>query len=289
METTTEIHTNLQLDEPAITIMPPKSNSSSPIDIDSSMTSLRYDNGHPSTLPSPKATNTRSPYQRSGTRNSPTYTMTGASISSKSKSVTPPTTSSNDGNGIISGSKSWLSVRTANTITAGLLLYMVCFQFTASYFYQHITQGESDRTISGSRFISTSFVASTDRRDQQKQSTGCMGNKNRPYRPMISPPQQEPEPVEWKVRSEVTLKELTYPVFMTSMPKSGTTSLWKFFQCGNQKSSHNWIKKRSSSKSTLSGQCIQENIVAGKPPFHNCGDFDVFTDTGVSLLHVVYS
>lgn len=60
--------------------------------------------------------------------------------------------------------------------------------------------------------------------------------------------------------------------------------MFKFFKCGQQLSSHNWIQKRGSSKSTLVGLCIEQNILAGRPPFDDCGDVDVYTDTGVRCI-----
>jgi hypothetical protein len=100
-------------------------------------------------------------------------------------------------------------------------------------------------------------------------------------------PRRQPLPispsavVEWKPFS-ATLIAVPYPIFVTSLPKSGTTSIWKFFKCGQVLASHNWIKKRQSDRPTPVGMCIQANILAGRPPFHECGDVDVYTDTGVS-------
>jgi hypothetical protein len=100
-------------------------------------------------------------------------------------------------------------------------------------------------------------------------------------------PRRQPPPinpsavVEWKPFS-ATLIALPYPIFVTSLPKSGTTSIWKFFKCGQVLASHNWIKKKQSDRPTPVGMCIQANILAERPPFHECGDVDVYTDTGVS-------
>lgn len=74
---------------------------------------------------------------------------------------------------------------------------------------------------------------------------------------------------------------LPYPIFVTSLPKSGTTSIHKFFKCGGQLSSHNWVKKQGDNKSSLAGLCIRDNISNNRPPFKGCGAFDVYSDTGV--------
>lgn len=262
----------------------------------------------PSTQNETATRNIRSDHQRSNTATARFVPSTVASSSShlkspKAKTFPAPSSStlstkSHDGN---NGVKTNISnrftrirnvFRSTNPIVGGILLYLVCFQFTATYYYHHSNQNEKSVDDSH-RYI----TASSTRREARlllqnasvpTQSFGCSNLNRSPYRPMIPPPEQEPEPVPWVIKSDVQLTKLTYPIFMTSMPKSGTTSLWKFFQCGNQKSSHNWIKKRSSSKSTLSGQCIKDNINVGKPPFHDCGDFDVYTDTGVSIIYIFF-
>lgn len=97
-------------------------------------------------------------------------------------------------------------------------------------------------------------------------------------------PVKTPRPVPWQAFSDTTLK-MHYPIFVTSLPKSGTTSIWKFFKCGGVKSSHNWVTKEGEAKSSLAGECIEDNIRSSRPPFEKCGEFDVFSDTGVSAVH----
>ena len=69
------------------------------------------------------------------------------------------------------------------------------------------------------------------------------------------------------------------PIFVPSLPKCGTTSLWQYFQCGGHVSSHQWVKLNET-YSIQTGQCVAENLVKGKKPFEDCGDYQVFTDTG---------
>jgi hypothetical protein len=88
---------------------------------------------------------------------------------------------------------------------------------------------------------------------------------------------------DWQPFSRKIRPQLSYPVFVPSLPKSGTTSIWKFFKCGQLLSSHNWIQKINTSVSTMAGKCIQQNILQGQPPFQDCGAYDVYTDTGVRL------
>jgi hypothetical protein len=87
----------------------------------------------------------------------------------------------------------------------------------------------------------------------------------------------------WRRQSPVELK-IAYPIFVTGLPKTGTTSVFKFFRCGAVRASHAWVTKPGAEKPTLVGQCIQANILQGNPPFEGCGTYDLFSDTGVSYL-----
>lgn len=71
------------------------------------------------------------------------------------------------------------------------------------------------------------------------------------------------------------------PIFVASLPKSGTTSIWQYFNCGARLASHQWVK--SADGVIQAGMCIRENIALGQAPFQGCGKYDVYTDTGFSL------
>jgi hypothetical protein len=89
--------------------------------------------------------------------------------------------------------------------------------------------------------------------------------------------------IPWRRQSPVEL-EIAYPIFVTGLPKTGTTSVFKFFRCGGVRSSHTWVTKPGAEKPTLVGACIQANILQGHPPFEGCGTYDLFSDTGVSFF-----
>jgi|UniRef100_A0A8J9S6T4 hypothetical protein len=72
---------------------------------------------------------------------------------------------------------------------------------------------------------------------------------------------------------------INLPIFSPSLPKSGTTSLWQYFNCGGHASSHQWVKSNET-YSMQSGQCIRQNVLKGRPPFEGCGGYEVYTDTG---------
>lgn len=90
-------------------------------------------------------------------------------------------------------------------------------------------------------------------------------------------------PFPWRRQSPKEIK-VPYPIFVTSLPKTGTTSVFKYFRCGGVRSSHTFINKPGAAKSMLAGKCMHENIVKGNPPFEGCGTTDLFSDTGVRIF-----
>jgi hypothetical protein len=104
---------------------------------------------------------------------------------------------------------------------------------------------------------------------------------------------------------------ISTPVFVPSLPKSGTTSIWQYFNCGGHKASHQvsllsslllnralkcrfnsgviwllqWIRLNET-YSIQTGECVQKNIAVDRPPFEGCGDYDVYTDTGYATARI---
>lgn len=62
------------------------------------------------------------------------------------------------------------------------------------------------------------------------------------------------------------------PIFVASLPKSGTTSMHSFFQCGNLTALHYEGQKM------YLGACISKNIRHGRKPFDRCGPYRVWSD-----------
>lgn len=82
----------------------------------------------------------------------------------------------------------------------------------------------------------------------------------------VTPPTPTPPPV---------IPNITYPVFLASLYKSGTTTVHSFFQCGGKKSAHYQVGRRRT------GPCIRRNIANNRPPFQGCNngrEVDVWTD-----------
>lgn len=84
------------------------------------------------------------------------------------------------------------------------------------------------------------------------------------------------------------------PVFVTGLPKSGTTSTWKYFLCGlgSGKAAHQWaevVQEDSDKESDNNGKtekvrlgkCFQQNMKNNRPLLEGCGDYHVWTDMGV--------
>jgi hypothetical protein len=99
---------------------------------------------------------------------------------------------------------------------------------------------------------------------------------------------QQRAQIPWKPYTSTILSKISYPIFVPSLPKSGTTSIWKYFKCGYQEACHNWIQgSKRGEKSSLLGICVEKNIRNAVTPFENCGPYDVYTDSGVSDFKVV--
>ncbi len=75
-------------------------------------------------------------------------------------------------------------------------------------------------------------------------------------------------------------------VFVMGMPKAGTTSILKFFQCGMIPSSH-WdcgappLSENPQEPSIFCGHCIRDNVISGRDPIAGCGNYDVWAEMSV--------
>lgn len=104
--------------------------------------------------------------------------------------------------------------------------------------------------------------------------------------------------------SNKTLK-LPYPIFITSLPKTATTSTHVYFQCGGIRSLHHQslqqeqCRKRQAKQRNKTGtislqchrwlsDCIAFNIRNNLPMLHECGKVDVFSDSGFEDLNTCY-
>ena len=73
--------------------------------------------------------------------------------------------------------------------------------------------------------------------------------------------------------------KVKYPILVLNLPKTGTTTLWKYFECGLGvgRVVHWWT---TSKRARRIGPCVEANIAIGEPPLKQCGKFDVWIDFG---------
>jgi hypothetical protein len=76
---------------------------------------------------------------------------------------------------------------------------------------------------------------------------------------------------------------LRFPILITALPKSGTTTIHKYFRCGLGRwtAAHQQVLNLTSGKTTTIGECIKENLDKERPILHQCGNARVFSDIGV--------
>jgi hypothetical protein len=161
-------------------------------------------------------------------------------------------------------------------MTIGLLLYIIFFQYLVIHSKESIILSLMQHPPKP-----LPFRAPCDSVMESSLSTPRSGVGVFPLRKPSNRTIPSSWSSDWTPFSRKIRPQLTYPVFVPSLPKSGTTSIWKFFKCGQLLASHNWIQKVNTTVSTMAGKCIEQNILQGQPPFQDCGAYDVYTDTGV--------
>jgi len=77
---------------------------------------------------------------------------------------------------------------------------------------------------------------------------------------------------------EAILKVPT-PILIASLPKSGTSSMWKYFLCGGHMAAHTNARVNQTVAVRIA-ECIEQNVQHGKPPFLHCGPYTVWSDAG---------
>lgn len=103
------------------------------------------------------------------------------------------------------------------------------------------------------------------------------GVRHRPHRyekrlPRPTPRHALPPPIQAPPPLRDTIK-ITFPVLVASLYRSGTTSLHRYFRCGNVPSAH-----FSHGRQRLA-PILQRNIQQNRSDiFHNCGNYSVYSD-----------
>lgn len=104
----------------------------------------------------------------------------------------------------------------------------------------------------------------------------------------VGPTEMAKKPHRWDPGTEGREKppaplKVSTPIWILSLPKSGTTSIWQYFQCGGRSAAHQWTKLQNGTSMRI-GMCMRENIQNNRALFKDCGQYDVFSDTGFSLF-----
>jgi hypothetical protein len=88
------------------------------------------------------------------------------------------------------------------------------------------------------------------------------------------------------VRKQMARKRPTWPlkvktpILIASLPKSGTSSAWRYFICSGHLAAHTYGKLNQTTGVRL-GDCIENNIIEKTmQPFQGCGHYYVWSDAG---------
>ena len=69
------------------------------------------------------------------------------------------------------------------------------------------------------------------------------------------------------------------PIVVVSLPKSGTSSIWKFFLCAGHMAAHTYSRANQTTSHRI-GHCIENNVKDKQKPFAGCGPYYVWSDIG---------
>jgi Sulfotransferase domain len=81
-----------------------------------------------------------------------------------------------------------------------------------------------------------------------------------------------------KLPPKIPLK-VKAPIIVVSLPKSGTTSIWKAMLCAGHMAAHTYSRVDEFTSHRI-GICIETNIRQNREPFEGCGPYTVWSDNG---------
>eukprot|EP00797_Seminavis_robusta_P036738 Sro948_g223540.2 (392) ;mRNA; r:17529-18704 len=72
--------------------------------------------------------------------------------------------------------------------------------------------------------------------------------------------------------------DITFPILVATMEKSGTTTATDYFNCamGMNTASHQWTMRQHNGDHMNIGKCFEANVLDKRPPLENCGHWRVF-------------
>lgn len=170
-----------------------------------------------------------------------------------------------------------------------LAMVVLCLFFLMQFLWlSSLLSSSETKSTSGVKITSSLSANATAYKTNQK--TGSSGRTVRAMMMKTTKTKKEPQfrskewrdahwdPGEGLKLGRLPLK-ISFPVFVASLPKSGTTSMWQYFNCGGHPASHQYVKT-SWNETQLTGLCVYKNLQNDRPPFEGCGTTDVFSDTG---------
>lgn len=83
-----------------------------------------------------------------------------------------------------------------------------------------------------------------------------------------------------RVQIPVEHLKVPLPIFVLSLPKSGTTSLYSYFTCGKVFAAHTFGRDYQTGEQFRLGRCLYNNYIDDQPMLQGCGTYKVYTDLG---------
>ena len=121
---------------------------------------------------------------------------------------------------------------------------------------------------------------------RELQTTLLLSSQREPSRLRVNSPLLK-RPLDWKQPAQSAPEAihgtiLRGPIFLMSLPKSGTSSVHSFFRCGKMKSSHGYAKLVPK-KIVRVGPRWAKNVATGRPLLEGLetGNYTVWTDEGI--------
>jgi hypothetical protein len=94
-------------------------------------------------------------------------------------------------------------------------------------------------------------------------------------------------PLPWEKNASSI--QLPTPIFVVNLPKSGTTTLHQYFDCGKIPSSHTVTKKSNGEGNIRIARCLRINHAKERnntptPPLHGCDGYSAYSDIGDAAM-----
>jgi Sulfotransferase domain len=138
--------------------------------------------------------------------------------------------------------------------------------------------GPDSKHVTEERVIQVQVQAQAQAQGEGRNNRrGSRQEKDKDKDPYIQPESKTALASSEPSKSKKLKLKVPYPVFVLNLPKSGTTTLWQYFECGlgPDRAIHWWTNDNK-----RIGPCVHHNIALHQPPLHRCGNYDVWVDFG---------